>query len=178
MIKKKMRKMFFATIAAVMMSTAGIGSAAGSQENGMIGMPNPIVEYQTYNEAADAIGFMPLYLPKVSGYSCDYVSVIGKKTADLGFQKLGEANSKLRVRTARQESFSSDDISGIYSVTWDQININDTAVSIAKIKDNAYAAHWQIGNYLFAAQAEGVSYLQFMSLLSDSLVDLSAHYYR
>lgn len=168
MIKRHMGKMIFLALVSIMMSTMGFCSA----------MPNPIVKYQSYDDAVNAVGFMPLYLPKISGYSCNYISVIGNKMADLGFQKQGEVNSKLRVRTALQASFSSDDISGIYSVTWDHKNIDDTDISIAKINENSYAAHWKTGKYLFSVQAEEVSYSDFMSLLSDALVDLSAYYYR
>lgn len=70
-----------------------------------------------------------------------------------------------------------NDISGVYSVTWKDQVIDGTTVSVAKISDNSYAAHWKVGDYLFSAQAENMSAAEFQSLLEDSLVDASTHYF-
>ena len=48
------------------------------------------------------------------------------------------------------------DISGVYSVTWKDQVIDGVPVSIAKINDTSYVAHWKVEN---------------------SLVDDSAHYF-
>ncbi|MDU2065335.1 MAG: hypothetical protein E6713_10900 [Sporomusaceae bacterium] len=178
MSNKGKKKPLLVAMTAIMMSASGLCSAAAAPTETLVGMPNPIVEYQTDEDMINTIGFTPLYLPKISGYSCDSISVISKKIADVRFQRLGDRNSKLRIRTAQQDDFSGDDISGIYSVTWEEKHINDTAISIAKMKDHSYAAHWKTGKYLFSVQADGISYLEFMSLLSDCLVDLTAHYYQ
>ncbi|WP_196599784.1 hypothetical protein [Pectinatus frisingensis] len=141
------------------------------------GMPNPIVVYKTYDEAANAAGFNPLYLPKLSGYTCNYISLIEKKTIDLGFQKQGDVNKNLRIRTALKDDFTDDDISGAYSVAWEPQIIDNVKVYVGKINRNTYAAHWKQGKYLFSANAKGVSQLEFKLLLSDGLVDLSNHYF-
>lgn len=69
------------------------------------------------------------------------------------------------------------DIPGIYSVTWKDQVIDGVIVSIAKISDTSYAAHWKVGDYQFSAQATGMSAPEFKALLKNSLVDDSAHYF-
>lgn len=41
----------------------------------------------------------PLYLTRDAGFSCYYLSLIGKHTADIGFQRLGQPETTVRVRT-------------------------------------------------------------------------------
>ena len=120
----------------------------------------------------------PLYLTRDAGFSCYYLSLIGKHTADIGFQRLGQPETTVRVRTMPQKADKSmKDISGFYSVTWKDQVIDGIPISIAKINDTSYVAHWKVGNYQFSAQAAGMSAPQFKALLENSLVDDSAHYF-
>ena len=58
----------------------------------------------------------PLYLTRDAGFSCYYLSLIGKHTADIGFQRLGQPETTVRVRTMPQKADKSmKDISGVYS---------------------------------------------------------------
>lgn len=100
----------------------------------------------------------PLYLTRDAGFSCYYLSLIGKP------QKADK---------------SMKDISGVYSVTWKDQVIDGVPVSIAKINDTSYVAHWKVGDYQFSAQAAGMSAPQFKAILENSLVDVddSAHYF-
>ena len=158
--------------------TSASFAASPAKEARLAGVPNPIVTYDTYQAAAKTAGFAPLYLTKDAGYSCNYISLISKDTADLGFQKLGQTSTTVRVRTMPQKAAKgTKDISGVYSVTWKDQGIDGTTVSVAKISDNSYAAHWKVGDYLFSAQAENMSAAEFQSLLEDSLVDASTHYF-
>ena len=143
-----------------------------------MGLPNPIVTYDTYESVVKDAGFTPLYLTRDAGFSCYYLSLIGKNTADIGFQRLGQPETTVRVRTMPQKADKSiKDISGIYSVTWKDQVIDGVTVSIAKISDTSYAAHWKVGDYQFSAQATGMSAPEFKALLENSLVDDSAHYF-
>lgn len=153
----------------------GIGFTSQSVE----AMPNPIVEYQTYTDAANNAGFKPLVLPQISGWSCNYISVISGKVADLGFKSSYDNDAVLRVRTARADSPYGKDISGVYGVKWQNQVINGTTVSIASINGGAagWVAHWQHGSYVFSAQAAGLNQQQFMQVLTYGLVDITAHYY-
>ena len=102
---------------------------------------NPIVTYDTYQAAAKTAGFAPLYLTKDAGYSCNYISLISKDTADLGFQKLGQTSTTVRVRTMPQKAAKgTNDISGVYSVTWKDQVIDGTTVSVAKTNHKKEAA--------------------------------------
>lgn len=99
----------------------------------------------------------PLYLTRDAGFSCYYLSLIGKHTADIDFQRLGQPETTVRVRTMPQKADKSmKDISGVYSVIWKDQVIDGVPVS---------------------AQAAGMSAPQFKALLENSLVDDSAHYF-
>ena len=83
----------------------------------------------------------PLYLTRDAGFSCYYLSLIGKHTADIGFQRLGQPETTVRVRTMPQKADKSmKGISGVYSVTWKDQVIDGVPVSIAKINDTSYVA--------------------------------------
>ena len=120
----------------------------------------------------------PLYLTRDAGFSCYYLSLIGKHTADIGFQRLGQPETTVRVRTMSQKADKSmKDISGVYSVTWKDQVIAGGPVIIAKINNASSGAHTQGGAGRVSAQAAGMSAPQFKALLENSLVDDSAHYF-
>lgn len=175
-MKNRVKKSVLLACATLMIGS--VSFAASTSKAQIIGMPNPIVTYDTYESAVHTAGFTPLYLTRDAGYSCCYISLIGKHTADLGFQKLGQPETTVRVRTMPQKADKSiKDISGVYSVTWNDQVIDGITVSMAKISDTSYAAHWKVGDYQFSAQASGMSATEFKALLENSLVDDSAHYF-
>ena len=156
-----------AVLACAALMIGSVSLAASTPKVQAMGMPNPIVTYDTYESVV-----------KDAGFSCYYLSLIGKNTADIGFQRLGQPETTVRVRTMPQKADKSiKDISGIYSVTWKDQVIDGVTVSIAKISDTSYAAHWKVGDYQFSAQAAGMSAPEFKALLENSLVDDSAHYF-
>ena len=121
--------------------TSASFAASPAKEARLAGVPNPIVTYDTYQAAAKTAGFAPLYLTKDAGYSCNYISLISKDTADLGFQKLGQTSTTVRVRTMPQKAAKgTNDISGVYSVTWKDQVIDGTTVSVAKTNHKKEAA--------------------------------------
>ena len=145
---------------------------------------NPIVEYETYEDAKQAIGFAPLYLPRVAGWNLYYISAVGGDLADLGYQRAGNPDVEIRVRTAAASASRKENISGIYSNDWVKYDLSprlkesiDTEAQICKFGDKGYAAHWKTGGYLFSVQSEGLSRTEFLNLLEDALLDLSIHYY-
>ena len=172
-------------LAAALLATAGLtGTAqASSHPDVMVGMPNPMVEYGSVRDAARAAGFTPLYLPALSGYHVSFVYVIDKTTVDIGYTRDGDANTTLRLRTARSSSLQTRDISGIYSVEWKDKTLDDVPVAIASVpalsKDvrDGYAAHWSVDGWLFSVYAEQIAQPEFLHLLQDGLIDLSRHYY-
>lgn len=156
-----------AVLACAALMIGSVSLAASTPKVQVMGLPNPIVTYDTYESVV-----------KDAGFSCYYLSLIGKNTADIGFQRLGQPETTVRVRTMPQKADKSiKDISGIYSVTWKDQVIDGVTVSIAKISDTSYAAHWKVGDYQFSAQATGMSAPEFKALLENSLVDDSVHYF-
>ncbi|MFV0636721.1 hypothetical protein [Mitsuokella sp. WILCCON 0060] len=166
---------------------AGAFAAAGLMTTGMTAtvnaaeqIPNPIVTYNTVQDAAKAAGITPLYLPKISGYHVDYISVIGNDTVDLSYVRDGETQTRLRVRTTKT---SMTHLSGINGVNWKQQNIDHTQVAVAELPTvmstdpKGYAAEWQRDGYHFSITAENISSAEFQNLLEDGLVDLSEHYF-
>ena len=148
-----------------------------------VGMPNPMVEYATVQEAAKAAGFTPLYLPEISGYHVTNAFVISKNTVDIRYARDGETNKTLTLRTSPAKRQQTKDISGIYSVKWIQRNIDDTTVFLAKVPAESaayhegYAAYWQQDDMLFSAYAPNISEPEFTHLLKDGLLDLSHIYF-
>ena len=174
-MKHIVKKSVLLACAAFMIGSASLAAGPKVQP---IGMPNPIVSYDTYESAVETAGFTPLYLTRDAGFSCTSINLISKYTADLRFQKLGQPETTVCVRTMPQKVDKSvKDISGVYSVTWNDQVIDGVTVSIAKISDTSYAAHWKVGDYQFSAQATGMSAPEFKALLENSLVDDSAHYF-
>ena len=182
-----MRKTIFggtlvAACAAVLLAMPVSSEAAVMQG---VGMPNPMVSYDTVQAAAKEAGFQPLYLPEISGYHVDFVYVVSKNVIDIGYTRDGDTETTLRVRTARASSQSSDDISGVYSVKWKTQTIDNTKVSIAQVpgvdrsktNPDGYAAHWQVGDMLYSVSADHIAQPEFMHLLKTGLLDLSQHYY-
>ena len=182
MRKNMLRGTLAAACASVLMAVP-VGSEAAVMQN--VGMPNPMVSYDTVQSAAKEAGFQPLYLPEISGYHVDFVYVISKNVVDIGYTRDGDTATTLRVRTARASSQSGDDISGIYGAKWRTQTIDGTKVSIAKVdgvdrsqtNPDGYAAHWQIGDMLYSVSAEHIAQPEFTHLLKTGLLDLSQHYY-
>lgn len=85
--------------AVLVLGTAGLGAAAPADE-GSVQIPNPIVSYGTYGSAARVLGFCPLTLSRDSGYALEGISVIGGRASDLAFVRMGQPDSRVRIRTA------------------------------------------------------------------------------
>ena len=153
-----------------------VAAMLGAQSVAMA-IANPITEYATYAEAQKALGFSPLYLPRISGCDLYYVSVIGGTVADLSYRRAGNYDSEIRVRTAKKTADQKEDISGVYSTNRAVHTLHDIPVEVCKLSDKIYSANWQQGDYLFSVQTEGISYTDFMNVLVNGVVDLSVHYY-
>ena len=159
---------------AVALSLSGMTVFAVNGEDLMVGMPNPMVEYENYREAADVLSFNPLYLPKMAGYRSDDIFVIGGKTGDIRYS--GADGSTIIIRSAKARS--NEDISGIYGVKWQNRRVSETTVSVAQVSPQSWAARWHVGKYVFSAVGENMKEGEFFRLLSDGLVDMTEHYFQ
>ena len=172
-----------AVLVAVPLNVPAAQARSYTSAQEMDGMPNPMVEYQSVAEAAQAAGYYPLSLSELTGYQAEHIYVIAGDLIDIRYARIRNDNAKLLVRTAPANLMQNDDISGIYGATWKKVTMRGVPVSIAEVKDENgmttnYAAHWAVGDYLFAVQSEGISYTAFMRALLDGPVDLSVNYFK
>ena len=139
---------------------------------------SPIKSYANFNEAAKKVGYIPLYIPKKSGFSMNSISVIDDKMVEIRYGRRWEPNVTLAVRTAkRAQGEEPTDISGVAGVNWKVDLTSGMTIYIARINDNSNVAVWAAGQYTFAALAENLSFAAFHSLIVDELVDLCNHYF-
>lgn len=140
-------------------------------------VPNPYVSYATYQDAARVLGFCPLTLSRDSGYALDGISVISGRSSDLSFVRLGQPETKVRIRTALKNNMPKETLGGVYGVKWNKQPVNKTIVSMARLGPRSFAACWETGNYVFAVQGKGMEEAAFQSLLTNSLVEDAEHYF-
>ena len=133
--------------------------------------------YANFAEVSQAVHFVPLYMPKKSGYEITAVYA-QPNFVEVRYGRRWEPTVSLSVRThKRAEGEALKDISGITGVKWRVDTSTGTTVYIAKISETQQVAAWAVGHYTFSAQAENLSFAGFHSLVADELVDLSTHYY-
>lgn len=170
-------------LAALAASSLTFGSVQAATAPPTVGMPNPMVGYDTVNDAKAAAGFTPLYLPSMTGYHVSNVWVIGGDVIDIEYTADGSTTTKFRLRTARCTELMNDNISGIYGAKWTQQTIKGIPVSTAKVPaesrayPDGYAAHWTHNNMLFAVSAENMGQPEFMRLLEKGLLETSEIYF-
>ena len=175
MFSLKTKQLFAASVSLLILGASSV--VAGAPATGREQIPNPIVSYGTYGSAARVLGFAPLTLSRDSGYTPEGYSVIGRRSADLSFLRLGQPEAKVRIRTALKKEISKEELSGIYGAEWHKQRINETNMEIAQFGPQSYAARWETGNYVFAVQGQGMEPAAFRSLLTNSLVEDTEHYF-
>ena len=129
-------------------------------------MANPMVEYDTYEEAEKAVGFKGLYLIAASGYDIDDIYVINNSLLSCEYEGR-DTDYDLDVRTSR----GTKDNSGFYGVAYKEQQIAGVAVHVGTYK-NSHVAWWTNGTYAFSVSAEKVSQDIFNSL-AENLVEAS-----
>ena len=143
-----------------------------------VGMPNPIVSYNTFEDVVEELGYVPLYVPKSSGYTVNYMSIISGTVADIRFNKRWETDTKLAVRTYKRAAGEElRDISGVHGVKWRVDLSGGIPIYLARISENSNVAAWSVGQYTFAATADNLSFAAFRTLVFDELADLTTHYF-
>ena len=175
-----MKKKIIGLLSVLTIGTFCISTASAADR--MVGMPNPMVSYNTVAEAKAEAGFQPLYLPSISGYHVNQVWVIGGDVIDIEYYSDSQKDAKFRLRTARCTELTNDNISGIHGATWNKENINGIPVFVTESsgktdKAVSYAAHWSYNNMLFSVSGEKLTYREFWRLLEHGLVELSQNYF-
>lgn len=175
MFALKTKQFFAASVSLLILGASSVVAAAPATDREQL--PNPIVSYGTYGSAARVLGFAPLTLSLDSGYTPEGYSVIGGRFADSSFLRLGQPEAKVRIRTALKKKINKEELSGIYGVKWHKQRINGTDTEISQLGPQSYAARWETGNYVFAVQGQGMEPAAFRSLLANSLVEDTEHYF-
>ena len=143
-----------------------------------VGVPNPVQSFGSFEEIVDELGYIPLYVPKGTGYNLNYMATIGGTVGELRYSRRWETEVNLVVRTyKRPKGEELRDISGIRGVKWRVDLSGGTPIYLARVGENANAAAWAIGQYTFAATADNLSFAAFRTLVFDELADLSSHYF-
>ena len=147
------------------------------QQTETVALPNEKIIYANFSEVSRAVRFIPLYMPRKSGYEITALYA-GQGIAEVRYGRRWEPNVSLTVRThKRADGEAPQDISGVTGVKWRVDTSTGTTIYIAKISETQQVAAWAVGHYTFSAQAENLSYAGFHSLVADELVELSTHYY-
>lgn len=142
-----------------------------------VAIPNQQAVYANFAEVARAVKFIPLYMPRKSGYEITAIYA-GQGIAEIRYGRRWEPTVSLTVRThKRADGEELQDISGVTGVKWRVDTTTGTTLYIAKISETVQVAAWAVGHYTFSAQAENLSYAGFHSLVADELIELSTHYY-
>ena len=135
------------------------------------------VIYANFVEIVQAVHFIPLYIPRKSGYEITALYA-QPGIVEVRYGRRWEPTVSLAVRThKRAEGEALKDISGVTGVKWRVDTSTGTTIYIAKISETQQVAAWAVGHYTFSAQAENLSFAGFHSLVADELVELSTHYY-
>lgn len=142
------------------------------------GMPSPITTYANFTEAAKRVGYIPLYVPRKSGYAMSNIAVINNNIVELRYGRRWEPTVSLVIRTyKRAVGEEIKDISGIYGVKWKVDMSSGMTIYIARVSDKSNVAAWSVGQYTFAAMTENLSFAAFHALIVEELVDLCNHYF-
>lgn len=147
------------------------------QQTETVAIPDQKIIYANFTEVSRAVKFVPLYMPRKSGYEIAALYA-GQGIAEIRYGRRWEPTVSLTVRTRkRADGEAPQDISGVTGVKWRVDTSTGTTIYIAKISETQQVAAWAVGHYTFSAQAENLSYAGFHSLVADELVELSTHYY-
>lgn len=143
----------------------------------LVNPPSEKVIYSNFVEVARAVQFVPLYLPRKSGYEITAIYA-GQGIVEMQYGRRWEPTVSLAVRTYKRSNGEElQDISGVSGVKWRVDTTTGTTIYIAKISDTEHVAAWAVGHYTFSARSENLSFASFHSLVADELVELSTHYY-
>ncbi|MBR1645798.1 MAG: hypothetical protein IJ685_03370 [Selenomonadaceae bacterium] len=139
--------------------------------------PNPKEVYANFAEVSRALGFIPLYMPRKSGY--EIIAIYAEPgIVEMQYGRRWEPEVGVAIRTyKRAEGEELRDISGVDGVKWRVDTTTGTTIYLAKISDNEQVAAWAVGHYTFSAHSKNLSFAGFHALVADELVELSTHYY-
>lgn len=124
-------------------------------------MPNPVVAYETAEDAIAAVDFDAKLISNLpTGYEFSSAAVIDKTLVQIDFTN---GDSKISYRTAK----TSDDITGAYIEFPDEklITINSTGITIFSTGDQVDIAKWN---------TDGIAYSFYFTYAEGAMLDVDA----
>lgn len=120
-----------------------------NNEEEIVGMPNPFVEYKTVDEAQKVLPFSAVVPSNVKGYELENVSVMSNEMLQLIY-KNGDKEITYRVEKG------SDDISGDYNEYKDikTVKVGDVEVKVRK-SEETMSTIWTNGDLTFSLYSNG-----------------------
>lgn len=120
-----------------------------NNEEEIVGMPNPFVEYKTVDEAQKVLPFSAVVPSNVKGYELENVSVMSNEMLQLIY-KNGDKELKYRMEKG------SDDISGDYNEYKDikTVKVGDVEVKVRK-SEETMSTIWTNGDLTFSLYSNG-----------------------
>lgn len=120
-----------------------------NNEEEIVGMPNPFVEYKTVDEAQKVLPFSAVVPSNVKGYELENVSVMSNEMLQLIY-KNGDKEFTYRVEKG------SDDISGDYNEYKDikTVKVGDVEVKVRK-SEETMSTIWTNGDLTFSLYSNG-----------------------
>lgn len=120
-----------------------------NNEEEIVGMPNPFVEYKTVDEAQKVLPFSAVVPSNVKGYELKNVSVMSNEMLQLIY-KNGDKEITYRVEKG------SDDISGDYNEYKDikTVKVGDVEVKLRK-SEETMSTIWTNGDLIFSLYSNG-----------------------
>lgn len=120
-----------------------------NNEEEIVGMPNPFVEYKTVDEAQKVLPFGAVVPSNVKGYELENVSVMSNEMLQLIY-KNGDKELKYRMKKG------SDDISGDYNEYKDikTVKVGDVEVKVRK-SEETMSTIWTNGDLTFSLYSNG-----------------------
>lgn len=120
-----------------------------NNEEEIVGMPNPFVEYKTVDEAQKVLPFSAVVPSNVKGYELKNVSVMSNEMLQLIY-KNGDKELKYRMEKG------SDDISGDYNEYKDikTVKVGDVEVKVRK-SEETMSTIWTNGDITFSLYSNG-----------------------
>ena len=133
--------------------------------------------FSNFTELVRAVGFKPLYMSQERNYEIQTFSV-NHDVAEIRYGRRWESKVFFTVKTYKRDSGKEpQSISGVTGVKWHVDTTTGTKLYIAKISSNQQVAEWVVGQYNFSVQTENFKYAEFYSIVVDTFVPLSTHYY-
>lgn len=148
-----MKKIGFIIFGCALIGLTALTGCGGSSSSASTGVPNPMVNYATVDEARAAIDFealVPGYVPE--GFTQSAVSTIDGKLLQVTYVG-GENTIIYRTAPSSQDAGDGVGISGDYNkyAVSDELSIGGTAVGLqGDAKDQWVLAQWQVGDMMYS----------------------------